>query len=48
MENLFEKKYFQVKNNDIGIVKANISLTMFHEGRIMFENIFKDRNLSKA
>lgn len=32
------------RGQGIGIVKAIISLTMFHEGRLMIMEVFKDRN----
>ena len=32
------------RGQGLGVVKAIISLTMFHEGRIYMTQVFKDRN----
>ena len=35
------------RNEGIGIAKAIVSLTLFHEGRIFITNQFKQHNLKK-
>ena len=36
------------RGQGIGIAKAIVSLTLFHEGRIWLTNKFKEHNLSKV
>ena len=36
------------RGQGIGIAKAIVSLTLFHEGRIFLTNQFKEHNLSKV